>query len=124
MARRGVQGDGCRHPDGNSTRPQPCTHCSSQQRVLHEQGPKMPHFASSPPYSCPKPCSPRLLRGCKGQALPDMPHNEPPQGDHVPAMGSTGVNAPNSLSPAPHVLDHLMSEPRVTGRRADAADEI
>lgn len=38
----GVQGDGSHHPDGNSTQPQPCI---SQQRVLHEQGPKLPQTA-------------------------------------------------------------------------------
>lgn len=81
-------------------------------------------FCLFPNLQLPQALLPQDLRGCKGQALPDMPHNEPPQGDHVPAMGSTGVNAPNSLSPAPHVLDHLMAEPWVTGRRADAADEI
>lgn len=99
LARRGVQGDGSRHPDGNSTQPQPCTHCISQQRVLHEQGPKMPPkcpiLLLPQPTAAPSPAPPRLLGGCKGQALPDMPHNERPQGDHVPAVGSTGVSAPN-----------------------------
>lgn len=98
LASRGVQGDGSHHPDGSSTQPQPCTHCNSQQRVLHEQGPKMPQntpFCLFPNLQLPQALlPPRLLEGCKDQALPDIPHSNFPWGGHVPATGSAGVNAP------------------------------
>lgn len=41
----GVQGDGSITPVGTATQPQPCIHCTAQQRVLHEQSPKMSQTA-------------------------------------------------------------------------------
>lgn len=65
----GVQGDGSITPMGTATQPQPCIHCISRQRVLHEQSPKMSQttlFCLFPNLSCPEPCSPQAFGGLQG----------------------------------------------------------
>ena len=56
--------------------------------------PKPPHFASSPTYFCPEPCSPGAFGVRKDQALPRIPDSERPRGGHVPATGTARVKAP------------------------------
>lgn len=95
LASRGVQGDGSRHPDGNSTQPQPCTPCVSQQRVLHEQVSQNTPFCFFPNPQLPQALLPLGFWGAaKTEPCPTSPTMTPPRRVHVPATGSAGVNAP------------------------------